>query len=225
MKYSMVVFLSIFLIVGALAGSAPGVDLNENEYYEREENDFVQLQVLDDKVTAFRSRNPSTPVRLDVGEKILIQKEDGNVGAVVTNTRFLAVSAGSNSWLSESLHTGEGDSAELMVGKEIAMMVTGQRIIGYSAGVDRIFTYPLSVGDNVMAKDVGQRVGVVVLPDRAVGFSATSAGFSTVRFDYGGAFRSLETAAAMALVETDNRIYAYRAAGGTWSVQDIPPGE
>ena len=209
----------------ALADNGLCFDEKAYEYYEPEKNDFVQLQVLNDKVTAFRGENHSTPVHLTVGEQILAQKEDGDVGAVLTNNRFLAVSSGSESWLTKSLYDGESESARLLVGKEVAMVVTDQRIIGFSAKYNRLIEYPLSVGDDIVASDVGQNIGVVVLPDRAVGFSADSADFSTVQFDYGGAFHSLEAAADVALVTTDNKIYAYRSAGGSWSARDIPPKE
>ena len=217
----------IFTSLLALADNGLCFDEKDNEYYqrERERNDFVQLQVLNDRVTAFRNQNSSTPAHLDVGEEVLAQKEDGDVGAVLTNNRFLAISTLSKSWLSKTLYAGESESARLLVGREIALLVSDQRIIGFSAKADRLIEYPLSVGDNIVASDVGQRVGVVVLPERAVGFSDESTAFSTIQFDYSGAFRSLEVAADVALVKTDNRIYAYRAAGGIWSAQDIPPNE
>jgi len=55
-------------------------------------------------------------------------------------------------------------------------------------------------------------------PDRAVGFSAATGRFSEIEF-FVDSFDSLEMAATLALVHTDDSIHIYHASTGTWSTR------
>lgn len=205
------------LMLTALAGVGVCID-EDDAYFEPEKDDFLQIQIVDGRVLALRNKKPSAPVALDFGEEVLMTEEEGRMGAVVTDERLLAVSTASGDWQSEPLEFGEAEAAELMVGENVVLLLTNERILGFGGAENRFAAFDLALYDRPVAYDVGKNIGVVVLPDRAVGFSAATGRFSEIEF-FVDSFDFLEVAATLALVHTDDSIHIYHASTGTWSTR------
>ena len=207
------------ICVGLLSVNAFGYDRNYRNY-ETEREEHIEVQRIDSQIVAFRNKKPSDSIDLKSGETVLKKEDEGYMGAVLTNERVLAVSA-TGTWFAETLKFGEADGATLMVGDEIVLFVSSDRILCANRNQDRFAEMDLPVGDEVLENSVGQTLGVVVLPDRAVGFNGNGNRFQEVQFHIGESYESLEMAATFALVRTDKYIYTYRVSPGKWSEQSI----
>jgi len=85
-----------------------------------------------------------TSIRLDAGERILQYGADGNVAAVVTNSRAIGFSGPLNA--ADQLRLPQDESVEqFRVGGNLATVLTRQRAMGFSAltgkwqAVDRFY--------------------------------------------------------------------------------------
>jgi hypothetical protein len=225
MRRYIITFLSVFSFLAVLHGTGICYETDYGNFssrYERQKGDYLKVRTVDDRVVAFRNKRPSAPINLDLGEEVRMTNQKGHMGAVVTDRRFMAISSVSDAWLSEPLELGESASTDLMVGEEIVILVTNERIIGFNGVGNRFIEFSLGIGDDVIAFNVGVNLGVVVMSDRAVGLAAESGDFVPVEFDFRGTFRSLEMAATLALVHTDKNIYVFQASSGAWSVKELP---
>ncbi|HKJ98127.1 MAG TPA: hypothetical protein VJ959_04335 [Desulfotignum sp.] len=215
----------ITLLVSLLFGFAllTGIDQYEQDLYEEDlYEEYLQLQRNENRILAFSGRKPSVAVDLEIGEKVRLSEEKGHVGAVLTNKRFLAISSMSGKWVSEPLISGEVNTAGLTVGEKVAMVVTDRRIIGFTPMKEGFIAYDLPIGTEVRARDAGENFAIVAMSERAVGLSSETGNFRDIEFDIGESFTFLEMATTLALVHTEDNIYAYRGASGTWSIRPKP---
>lgn len=209
----------IILLISALLGLAVLTGADMYDYDEDLNKEYLQLQINENRILAFSGKKPPVSVDLDVGEEVRSHEEEGYVGAVLTNRRFLAISSLSGEWLSEPLLLGEENIGDITVGEKVAMLVTERRVVGFTYRRDRFVKYQIPVGDLVIAKDAGENYGVVVMSDRAAGLSSETGDFNEIIFDIDETFRSLETATTFATIDTDLNIYSYRGSSGTWSTR------
>ncbi|MFW5800341.1 MAG: hypothetical protein ACOCV8_05975, partial [Spirochaetota bacterium] len=141
---------------------------------------------------------------------------------VVTDQRFLAISSASESWLSEPLEFDEADSAALLTGEAVVILVTDKRFLGFGGTENRFVEVAFEIGENVVAEGAGQNFGVVVTSTRAIGFASKTGNYTEIPLETGDTFHSLEMAATLALVHAENNIYVYRAATDAWSMRKQP---
>jgi hypothetical protein len=100
---------------------------------------LIDIQELDGDVIAIREGRETTVFDLPSQEKILWSGSKGNIGAVLTEKRFLVITTSSNAWHEKSLRKGEPQEANTGLSPYLALLVTGDRVIGFDDKNHRFF--------------------------------------------------------------------------------------
>ena len=101
--------------------------------YSNEIETEVIITVKDDKILAFSAfKNHWVPININLAERILKKRAQGNIGIVVTNRRILGFSVLTDEWTVDTLKMNENPE-EIMVEGNVATITTNERVIGFSA--------------------------------------------------------------------------------------------
>jgi hypothetical protein len=197
------------------------VDPLKSEEYEDYVEDLIEIEELDGKVIAFRDGRDPVSFQMRLTEMVLRKDSRGNMGAVLTDTRFLAISMTSNGWHEISLRLNEAAKANVLLSTNIAMLVTSERAIGFDSMTNLFVEQPLQF-KKLVASDANMYVAVVVSTDAAFGFATGGKTFAKMLFQMNETFESLDTKSRLATVRTTRRVLAYRATDLSWTEVDRP---
>ena len=151
------------------------------EAYEEVE-DLVEIFVTDNKFTATVDGRRTFPESIKSGENVLWDGAKGEVGAILTDERLLAVSITSGGWNTLDLKIKEKRSTpEMLLAAHLIVMLTDERIVAFGTYTDGFFQTPMPIGEYVVASQAQGRVAAVVTSSRAYGFSAYRRGAAEIR--------------------------------------------
>lgn len=151
------------------------------EAYEEVE-DLVEIFVTDNKFTATIDGRPTFPENIKSGESVLWKGAKGEVGAILTDRRLLAVSITSGGWNTLDLKIKEKrGTPEMLLAAHLILMLTDERIVAFGTYTDGFFKTPMPIGETVVASQAEGRVAAVVTASRAYGFSAYRRAAAEVR--------------------------------------------
>jgi len=183
--------------------------------------DSVDVQDLGDKLLATRDRTSPTEIRLESKERVAWIGARGTVGIALTDRRFLAVSDSSPGWQQARLKSEDGAPSEVLLGANVALLVTLQRVLGYHGPSGTISEERFRSREGVASSGVNEFVGVVVTNERAIGFAAGSPVPIERRFQVHETFESLRVLGTTATVRTSRRILVFQSSTASWRDEDI----
>ena len=217
--------LSVALVTAWLAppvarGAEAGAGLNEVPLSK-----LLEVMVVDRGLLAFDARSGGQihePLRLD--ERVIWQGSKGEVGAVLTDQRVLAVGVGSSAWRAVELQIGEESPREAMLGDRVVLVVTNRRALGFGGQPIRLSEQALGIHEVVLAKRIGENTGALVTDRRALGLSPHQPGFSEIKLWIREKIESGTAAANLATVRSDRRILIFRSSTRSWEERrlDLP---
>lgn len=212
------VFLTILI---ALSFVLLMPDLLKSECYGEYIEDLIEIEVIDHKVIAFRDGKDPLSFQLRLTEKILWKGSKGNLGIVLTDTRFLAISMTSEGWHETSLRMNEAAKVNIELSMNIALIVTSERVIGFDCTTNNFVEQRLRL-EKLLANEANMYVAVVVSTDRAFGLAMGKNMFVEIPFEMNERFVSLVIQSRLATVRTTNRVLSFQASDSSWNEVDLP---
>jgi hypothetical protein len=141
----------------------------------------------------------------------------GYLGAFLTNLHFFVISTTSNAWRALPLRLNESEKGVASLSPYIALLVTGDRAIGFDASSNRFIETQLPIHDELLAAEVEKYVAVVITSSRAFGLAAETSAFTEIRLRIRETIESIKITASKATVRTSDRLLTFEATGSTWN--------
>ena len=195
---------------GRAADAVPGLD-------EVPLSQLLEIVVAGRDLLAFDARaGGQITERLRLDERVLWQGSRGQVGAVLTDQRILAVGVGSSSWQGVEVQREEMPPEQALLGDRLLMVVTNRRVIGFAGEPGNLSEQALGLAEEVLARRVGENVAVLVTDRRALGLSSFQGGFAERKLQLKERVESVSAAANLATLRSDRRILIFRSPTRSW---------
>ena len=178
--------------------------------------DLIDIAESKSKVIAIIEGKRSISVTLRPSEKVLWSDSSGNLGAFLTDSRFFVISTTSGSWYGKRLKLDEPEKAVASLSPFMALLVTGDRAIGYSASTDKFIETRIPLYDEQIAAETGRYVAVVVTSGRVYGLGVKSSSFIEVRLGIKETVEEVKVTLNKATVRTSDRLLSFVADGFSW---------
>ncbi len=204
--------IMIFAVV--LAWTVP---LKSEDYIE----DLIDIQELDGDVIAIREGREII-FDLSSREEIRWSGSRGHIGAVLTDSRFLAITTSSKDWHEISLKERESQEGITALSPYLALLVTGDRAIGFDSKNNRFIVLRRPPNEEFIEFEVNKYVAVVVSSRYAFGLALGGKYFNKVPFRANENFKTLKTTSRFATIRTTKRVLTFRASDSLWTVVDRP---
>ena len=198
--------LTLFIILAYTISS------NAEEVIE----DLIDIAESKNKVIAVIEGKRSISVNLRPSEKVLWSDSSGNLGAFLTDSRFFVISTTSGAWYGKRLKLDEPEKAVASLSPFMALLVTGDRAIGYSASTDKFIETRIPLYDEQIAAETGRYVAVVVTSGRVYGLGVKSSSFIEVRLGIKETIKEVKVTLNKATVRTSDRLLSFVADGFSW---------
>ena len=102
-------------------------------YAEEEIEDLIDIFESNSKIIAIIEGKKTITFDLRLKEKVLWSDSNGYLGAFLTNVRFFVISTSLDAWQVLPLKLGESEKGIASLSPYIALLVTGDRAIGFDA--------------------------------------------------------------------------------------------
>ena len=198
--------LTLFIILAYTISS------NAEEVIE----DLIDIAESKNKVIAVIEGKRSISVNLRPSEKVLWSDSSGNLGAFLTDSRFFVISTTSGAWYGKRLKLDEPEKAVASLSPFMALLVTGDRAIGYSASTDKFIETGFPLFDEQIAVETGRYVAVVITSGRIYGLGVKSSSFIEVRLGIKETVEEVKVTLNKATVRTSDRLLSFVADGFSW---------
>jgi len=147
---------------------------------------------------------------------VLWSSARGDLGAFLTNRRFLVITTSVASWQVLPLNLDESEKSLALLSPYIALLVTGDRAVAFDAASDRFIEARLPIRDELFAAKAEKYVAVVITSCRAFGFATKTTAF--VEFPLRGreSIEAVKTTSSKATIRTSDRLLTFEVRGATW---------
>jgi len=149
-------------------------------YAEEEIEDLVDITESNSKIIAIIEGGKTISFDLRPNEKVLWSGSKGYLGAFLTNERFFVISTSSDAWQALPLKLDESEKGVASLSPHIALLVTGDRAIGFDAASNQFIETQLPIHDELLAAEAEKYVAVVITSSRAFGLAAETSAFSEI---------------------------------------------
>ena len=187
-----------------------------SSYAEEEIEDLIDIFESKGKVIAIIEGKKTVSFELRPREKVQWSGSRGYLGASLTNHRFSVISTSSTIWQELPLKLDESVNGVASLSPYIALLVAGDRAIGFDATFNRFIETRLSINDELLAAEVEKYVGVVITTSRAFGLAAETSSFVEIPFRVREAIESIKVTASKATIRTSERLLTFEAKGVNW---------
>jgi hypothetical protein len=188
-----------------------------SSYAEEEIEDLIDIAESKGKIIAIIEGRKTVTFDLRPNEKALWSGSRGYLGAFLTNLHFFVISTTSNAWRALPLRLNESEKGVASLSPYIALLVTGDRAIGFDASSNRFIETQLPIHDELLAAEVEKYVAVVITSSRAFGLAAETSAFTEIRLRIRETIESIKITASKATVRTSDRLLTFEATGSTWN--------
>jgi hypothetical protein len=188
-----------------------------SSYAEEEIEDLIDIAESKGKIIAIIEGRKTITFDLRPNEKVLWSGSRGYLGAFLTNLHFFVISTTSNAWRALPLRLNESEKGVASLSPYIALLVTGDRAIGFDASSNRFIETQLPIHDELLAAEVEKYVAVVITSSRAFGLAAETSAFTEIRLRIRETIESIKITASKATVRTSDRLLTFEATGSTWN--------
>ena len=187
-----------------------------SSYAEEEIEDLIDIIEAEDKIIAIIEGNKSVSIDLRLNEKVLWNGSRGDLGAILTNLHFLVISTTSNVWRALPLKLSESEKGVASLSPYLALLVTGDRAIGFDAASNRFIETQLPNHDEILVAEAEKYVAVVITSSRVFGLAVKTTAFTEKRLRNRETIESIKITASKATVRTSDRLLTFEANGYTW---------
>ncbi len=152
-----------------------------SSYAEEEIEDLIDIFESNSKIIAIIEGRKTISSDLRKNEKVLWSDSNGYLGAFLTNLRFFVISTSSDAWQVLPLKLDESEKGVASLSPYIALLVTGDRAIGFDEASNRFIETQLPIHDELLAAEAGKYVAVVITSSRAFGLATKTSAFTEIR--------------------------------------------
>jgi hypothetical protein len=184
-------------------------------YAEKEIEDLIDIFESKGKIIAIIEGKKTITVELGIKEKVMWSDSNGYLGAFLTNEHFFVTSISSNVWNRLPLKSDESKGVALL-SPYLALLVAGDRAIGFDASSNRFFETQLPIHDELITAKVDKYVAVVITSSRAFGLAAKTLTFTEIHLRIGETIEDIKITSNKATVRTSNRLLIFNAKSSTW---------
>ena len=202
--------LTILICLSMLASTIPS-------YAGKEIEDLIDIAESKGKIIAIIKGRKTISVNLRRNEKVLWSDSNGYLGAFLTNLRFFVISTSSSAWQALPLRLDESEKGVASLSPYIALLVTGERAIGFDAASNRFIETQLPIHDELLAAEVEKYVAVVITSSRAFGLAAETSAFTEIPLRVRETIEAIKITASKATIRTSDRLLTFEATGSTWN--------
>jgi len=188
-----------------------------SSYAEEEIEDLIDIAESKGKIIAIIEGKKTIPINLRKNEKVLWSDSNGYLGAFLTNLRFFVISTSSDAWQALPLKSDESEKGIASLSPYIALLVTGDRAIGFDAASNRFIETQLPIHDELLAAKAEKYVAVVITSSRAFGLATKTSAFTEIRLRVRETIEAIKITSSKATVRTSDRLLTFEATGSTWN--------
>jgi hypothetical protein len=188
-----------------------------SSYAGEEIEDLIDIAESKSKIIAIIEGRKTISFGLRPKEKVLWSDANGYLGAFLTNVRFFVISTSSDAWQILPLRINESEKGVASLSPYIALLVTGDRAIGFDAASNRFIETQLPIHDELLAAEVEKHVAVVITSSRAFGLAAEASAFTEIHLRVRETIEAIKITASKATVRTSDRLLTFEAKGSTWN--------
>ena len=134
----------------------------------------------------------------------------------MTDLYFLVISTSLNAWQALPLRLDESGKGVATLSPYIALLVTGDRAIGFDATSNQFVETQLPIRDELLAAEAERYVAVVITSSRAFGLAAESSAFTEITLGIRETIEAIKLTSSKATVRTSDRLLSFEATGSTW---------
>jgi len=186
-------------------------------YAEEEIEDLIDIFESNSKIIAIIEGKKTITSDLRSNEKVLWSGSKGYLGAFLTNLRFFVISTTSNAWRALPLKLNESEKGVASLSPYIALLVTGDRAIGFDAASNRFIETKFPIHDELLAAEAEKYVAVVITSSRAFGLAAKASAFTEIHLRVRESIEAIKITSSKATVRTSDRLLTFQASGSTWN--------
>jgi hypothetical protein len=187
-----------------------------SSYAEEEIEDLIDIAESNSKIIAIIEGRKTISSDLRIDEKVLWSGSKGYLGAFLTNKRFSVISTSSGAWQVLPLRLDEAEKGVASLSPYIALLVTGDRAIGFDAASNRFIETRLPIHDELLAAEAEKYVAVVITSSRVFGLAAEASAFIEIRLRVRETIEAIKITWSKATVRTSDRLLTFEARGATW---------
>jgi len=188
-----------------------------SSYAEEEIEDLIDIAESKSKIIAIIEGRKTISFDLRTNEKVLWSDSNGYLGAFLTNLRFFVISTSSDAWQALPLRLDESEKGVASLSPYIALLVTGDRAIGFDAASNRFIETQLPIHDELLAAKAEKYVAVVITSSRAFGLATKTLAFVEIPLRIRETIKAIKITSSKATVRTSDRLLTFEATGSTWN--------
>jgi hypothetical protein len=185
-------------------------------YAEEEIEELIDIFESNSKIIAIIEGKKTITFDLRPREKVLWSDSNGYLGAFLTNKHFLVISTSSGTWRALRLKSDDSKKRVALLSPYIALLVTGDRAIGFDAESNRFIETRIPIHDEVLAAKVERYVAVVITSSRAFGLAAKTLAFAEVSLRVQETIEGIKITSSKATVRTSDRLLTFEAKSSAW---------
>ena len=186
-------------------------------YAEEEIEDLIDIFESNSKIIAIIEGKKTITFNLRPKEKVLWSDSNGYLGAFLTNLRFFVISTSSDAWQALPLRLDESEKGVASLSPYIALLVTGDRAIGFDAASNRFIETRLPIHDELLAAKAEKYVAVVITSSRAFGLATKTLAFTEIPLRVRETIEAIKITSSKATIRTSDRLLTFEASGSTWN--------
>ena len=188
-----------------------------SSYAEEEIEDLIDIAESKSKIIAIIEGRKTISFDLRINEKVLWSDTNGYLGAFLTNLRFLVISTSLDAWQALPLRLNESEKGVASLSPYIALLVTGDRAIGFDAASNRFIEARLPIHDELLAAKAEKYVAVVITSSRVFGLATKTSAFAEIFLRVRETIEAIKITSSKATVRTSDRLLTFEATGSTWN--------
>lgn len=220
-------FWTVVLAVSAIVFSPAGTRAQYHEPFYKTPGhgrsgvvqDIIDIHLVDNELIGIVQGRREYRQDLDLDEKIVWRAARGAVGAVLTESRALALSAASRGWSELSLKLQEADSVESIkpfISDYLVMLVTDRRIMGFDSHGRGWVQQSLPIREKIMESHINSYVAAVITSKRVFGWGRGRIGFTEEKLRRSETVQYVDTQPHTVTVGTDARVLVFKSGAGRW---------
>jgi len=188
-----------------------------SSHAEEEIEDLIDIIETENKIIAIIEGKKSISFDLRSNEKVIWNGSRGDLGAFLTNLHFFVISTTSNAWRALPLKLSESEKGTASLSPYIALLVTGDRAIGFDAASNRFIETKLLNHEELLVAEAEKYVAMVITSSRAFGLAAKTSAFTEIRLRNSETIESIKITASKATVRTSDRLLTFKSTSSTWN--------
>ncbi len=202
--------LTILICLTILGSTIPS-------YADEEIEDLIDIAESKGKIIAIIEGKKKVSFDLKPDERLLWSGSRGYLGAFLTNVHLFVISTSLDAWRRLPLKIDESEKAVVSISPYIALLVTGNRAVGFDATSNRFTETQLPLSDELITAEAEQYVAVVITSSRAFGLAVESSAFTEITFGIGESVEQIKLTSSKATVRTSERLLTFEATGSIWN--------